>query len=140
MNTSSQTQSGTQPSYELALFYDSECPLCVREMQHLKKKDHWNRIHLVAIQSDEMAQYPNVNVDMAHKILHGQLASGRVITGLDVTHKAWSLVGLGHMTRVLRVPVIRPVADGFYRLFARHRHRIAALLTGQSHCKQCSIE
>jgi len=140
MNTSSHTHPGAQQTYELVLFYDSECPLCAREMQHLKKKDHWHRIHLVAIQSDEMEAYPEIDPAAAHQVLHGQLASRRVITGLDVTHKAWSLVGYGYVTKILRVPLVRPVADGVYRLFARNRHRIAAVLTGQSRCQQCSIK
>lgn len=138
--TKPDTSPSTQQTYELVLFYDSECPLCAREMQHLKKKDHWHRIHLVAIQSDEMEDYPAVERSAAHQVLHGQLASGRVITGLDVTHKAWSLVGYGYATKILRVPLVRPVADRVYRLFARNRHRIAAVLTGQSRCQQCSIK
>ena len=140
MNASAQAGSSLKPTYELVLFYDSECPLCVKEMQHLKKKDHWNRIRLVAIQSEEMSHYPAINVDEAHKVLHGQLASGRIIKGLDVTHKAWSLAGFGYLTGVLRVPVVRPVADQVYKVFARNRHRIAALMTGQSRCSQCSID
>ena len=139
-STSSSARDSLTNAHELVLFYDSECPLCVREMQHLKKKDHWNRIHLVSVQSEEMKDYPQVDTGAAHKVLHGQLASGRVITGLDVTHKAWSLVGYGYVTGVLRAPLVRPVADQFYKVFARNRHRIAALVTGQSRCQQCSID
>ena len=127
-------------AHELVVFYDGECPLCAREMQHLKRKDHWGRIHLVAIQSEEMRLYSHIDTHAAHKVLHGQLASGRGITGLDVTHKAWSLVGYGYVTGILRAPLVRPVADRFYNVFARHRHRIAALLTGKSRCSQCSID
>lgn len=133
---------------ELTIFFDGSCPLCAREMQHLKRLDLQQRIELVDLSLPEsprwVQQYhPDINLLQADRILHGKNACGRIITGLDVTHLAWSLVGRGHWTAPLRWPLVRPLADRMYLLFARHRRRISALLSGQfrlafSRCLRCS--
>ena len=66
-------------------------------------------------------------------ILQGQLENGRYIEGLDVTHKAWSLVGKGYLTAVLRLPIIAFFSDKAYLMFAKNRYRISALLTGKAY-------
>jgi predicted DCC family thiol-disulfide oxidoreductase YuxK len=44
----------------LTIFYDGNCPLCAKEMQHLKKKDHDNLINLVDLHQDEFETlYPS---------------------------------------------------------------------------------
>ena len=57
--------------------------------------------------------------------------NGNVFTGLDVTHKAWSLVGVGWLYAPLRWPVISTIADIGYKIFAKHRYQISYLLTGK---------
>jgi len=70
-------------------------------------------------------------------ILQGRLATGEYIEGLDVTHKAWSLVGKGYLTFMLRLPILRLFFDIVYRTFARHRYRISEIVTGKPVCASC---
>lgn len=127
---------------ELTIFIDGGCHLCVMEMNHLRKKDVLNRINIVDILIDDFAeQYPHINTELAMAVLQGQLADGSRLSGLDVTHKAWSLVGQGWRTGFLRWPFIRPVADRFYYFFANNRNFISKVLTGKSRvidCQQCN--
>lgn len=128
---------------QLIIFYDGGCPLCVKEMRHLKKLDERNHIQFENINEADFAErfpHVNVNVDDANAYLHGQLADGRMIYGLDVTHAAWREVGKGWLIAPLRWPGIRWLADKIYLGFARHRNRISRLLTGQSRCSQCRID
>ena len=74
---------------ELKIFYDGGCPLCLSEMKHLMKLDQQQKIDLVDINQESFqAKYPNINREKADRILHGQLANGKILLGLDVTHKA----------------------------------------------------
>lgn len=126
----------------LTIFYDGRCPLCVAEMTRLQKLDKHHRIALVNLQEDNLTQlYPELNQARAMNILQGRLDNGRYIEGLDVTHKAWSLVGRGHWTFILRLPFLKWVFNFIYLLFARHRYRISGWLTGQSkvNCTVCSL-
>ena len=126
---------------ELKIFYDGGCPLCLAEMKHLLRLDIYKKIDLVDInQQGFQAKYPNISRTKADQILHGQLADGSILLGLDVTHKAWSLVGKGKWTAIIRWPIIRLIADFFYLQFARHRHFLSRLITGQDRCESCSLE
>ena len=125
---------------ELTIFYDGGCPLCVSEMRHLSRLDTEKKIQLENIYGDDFCQrFPHINQQQADKILHGQLASGELIYALDVTCKAWSLVGKGHWVAPLGWPLVKQVAHLFYLLFARYRAPISRLLTGSDRCEVCSI-
>lgn len=125
---------------QLTIFYDALCPLCQLEMQHLKKHDHNDTIRLVNLHDAKLIKtYPFINKQTAMTRLHGQLANGEMLYGLDVTCKAWSLVGKYRWLTILRWPVIKPVADVGYRLFARYREDIAYILTGKKHCTSCKV-
>ena len=126
---------------ELKIFYDGGCPLCLSEMKHLMKLDQQQKIDLVHINQESFqAKYPNINREKADRILHGQLANGKILLGLDVTHKAWNLVGKGKWRAIIRWPIIRIFADFAYLQFARHRHFLSRLLTGKERCESCSLE
>jgi predicted DCC family thiol-disulfide oxidoreductase YuxK len=120
---------------QLTIFYDSQCPLCLAEMQQLKGYDDLGRLNFVNLNTDNFSQrYPHIDPVRANRILHGQLETGEILLGLDVTYRAWSLVGKHKWLALLRWPIIRHLADGFYLLFARYRYGISYLLTGQSRC------
>lgn len=127
---------------ELTIFIDGGCPLCVLEMRHLKNKDVHNKIAIIDILDDSFtSRFPHINAEQAMTVLQAQLADGSGLSGLDVTHKAWSLVGQGWRTGFLRWPFIRPVADRFYYYFANNRNFISKVLTGKSRindCQQCN--
>ncbi|RUO35600.1 DUF393 domain-containing protein [Aliidiomarina shirensis] len=125
----------------LTIFYDGGCPLCVREMKHLKRLDRDEKIVFENILHDDFTtRYPNISIENANQILHGINRSGEMIYGLDVTHAAWSAVGRGWLTAPLRWPVIGWFADKAYLFFARNRNQISKLFTGKSRCDQCSID
>ncbi len=131
-------------SRELTIFYDGYCPLCVAEMEQLRHLDDERqgpaRLLLEDIHSAGFSQrYPHIDPGAADRILHGQLADGRLIFGLDVTCLAWRLVERKPWLRLLRWPLIRWFADQAYLLFARNRYGISWLLTGQRRCQSCQL-
>ncbi len=122
---------------DLTLFYDGTCPLCVNEINHLKRLDRRQRIAFEDIHAENFtSRYPDVDRDDASAILLGDV-DGKRIRGLDVTHRAWSLVGRGWLTAPLRWPLIRPVADRVYLWLAPRRYRISGWLTGRQRCESC---
>ncbi|RUO65126.1 Predicted thiol-disulfide oxidoreductase YuxK, DCC family [Pseudidiomarina planktonica] len=128
-------------SHQLTIFYDGGCPLCVREMKHLKRLDKKQAMAFENIHEQSFSQrFGNVDVARANAILHGMDANGNMLYGLDVTHAAWSLVGRGWLTAPLRWPGLSWIADKVYLGFAGNRNRISKLLTGKERCEQCSID
>ena len=128
---------------ELTIFYDGFCPLCVREMTHLRRADKQGRMRLVDIQQPGFAQeYPHIDPDAARTILHADTADGTLLLGLDVTYRAWALAspglfGRGFWIAPLRWPVIRWFADKAYLWFARNRYKVSGWFTGQERCESC---
>ncbi len=122
-------------SATLRIYYDGLCPLCLREMQHLQRLDRTQQLDLQDINAADFAErFPHIDRMQADRILHGELTDGRLLYGLDVTVLAWRLVGRGRWVNFLRWPLIRPVADRVYLLFARHRHRISGWFGRPSTC------
>ena len=123
---------------ELTLYYDSQCPLCSWEIDALRRHDDEQRIEFVDLHAADLyTRHPGIDRQRALELLHGSLADGHMIYGLDVTVMAWSLVGRHRWLRLLRLPGIALFADVAYRFFARHRHRF----TGQRKavaCERCS--
>jgi len=102
--------------------------MCAKEMDHLKKHDADNLISLVDIhQKDFESIYPSVKFADAMKILHAHY-QGQLLLGLEVTHRAWTLVGKGLWVAPLNWPVIKTVSHWVYLILARYRHQISALL------------
>lgn len=125
----------------LTVFYDSTCPLCMAEMRELQRLDVAKRLRLEDLFVPDFSdRYPHIDRQQAIAVLHGQLDSGEVLLGLDCTRLAWALVGRKRWLAVLRWPVIKPVADWAYLLFARHRARISRVLTGQATCEPCGMQ
>lgn len=113
----------------LTIFYDGACPLCYTEMQSLKKHDDKGVINLVDLQNKDFEKlYPNINVNNALKILHGQY-EGKLLLGLEVTHRAWTLVGKGVWVAPLNWPILKTLCHWVYLIIARYRHPISSVLS-----------
>ncbi len=126
----------------LTLFFDGQCPLCEKEISHLKKRNYNDVIAFVDINAAEFSQtYPDMDWDALNERIHAIDESGEVYIGLDATHKAWSLVGFPWLYASLRWPIIRFFADKAYLLFARNRYKISYWLTGKERCdKNCGVK
>ena len=124
---------------QLTVFYDSACPLCVNEMNHLAKRDERSALSFFDIHRPDLPHlHPDVDFFAANSVLHGKLASGQLLKGLDVTYQAWRLIGRGFVIAPLRWPLIRILADKAYLAFARHRFGVSLLLTGKRRRNTCS--
>lgn len=109
----------------LKIFYDGQCPLCATEMMHLKKHDHNDLITLVDIhQNDFDTHYPDIKFNDAMKVLHGKY-QGKLLLGLEVTHRAWTLVGKGFWVAPLNWPGIRLLSLWVSLGFAKYRLQIS---------------
>ncbi|MGF1832354.1 thiol-disulfide oxidoreductase DCC family protein [Photobacterium sanguinicancri] len=119
---------------KLTVFYDGTCPLCSKEMAALAARDKQHFIQTVDIYSDAFSAYPQIDANAANTVLHALDDKGQLLLGLDVTHRAWQIVGRGWLYAPLRWPLIKPLADRFYLYFAKNRYRFSYWFTGKSRC------
>jgi predicted DCC family thiol-disulfide oxidoreductase YuxK len=124
----------------LTIFYDGQCPMCEMEIKHLKIHDTNNLIHAVDIHQHNFKHlYPKIDFIEAMKILHGTY-EGELLLGLEVTYRAWTLVGKGSWVAPLNWPGIKTITHWIYLIIAKHRHKISPLLAillgiEVNHCK-----
>lgn len=104
----------------LEIMYDTECPLCDMEMSRYCRDARragieW-RFHDVADRPDLMSRY-RLDTQTARKRVYVLKDDGRMISGIQAIALIWSsLPGWHRLARIVRLPVIRSVADVGYDL------------------------
>lgn len=113
------------------VFYDGECPLCIREINMLRWMDRKQRIRFTDISVanfDAGALGKDMNTLMAE--IHGRLPNGRFIIGVEVFRRLYAAVGLSPLVAVTRLPLISHGLELGYRIFARNRLRFTGRCSG----------
>lgn len=102
------------------LYYDASCPLCSKEIKHLKKLQQ-GELYCADIHT-ELPKELTKQKEAMLGILHLYKKSGECMQGLDATAEAWSHTDYGWAFRFLRWPLIKPVADKVYYIWAKKRY------------------
>ena len=112
-------------TWEIEVFYDGECPLCMREIRMLKGRDRDGRIRFtdIAVPGFDCASI-GVDQDTLMKRIHARLPSGQLVEGVEVFRLLYAAIGLGPLVAVTRLPGVSQVLDAAYALFAKNRLRL----------------
>lgn len=120
---------------DVELFFDGECPLCMREVRLLKRLDRRGRIRFTDIAAADFdARAAGVDQSVLMAQIHARLPSGEMVTGVEVFRRLYEAVGFGPAVALSRLPGIRYVLDLGYAWFARNRLR----LTGRCDAATCA--
>lgn len=121
---------------EIEVFYDGGCPLCTREMALLRQLDRKGRIRFSDIAAEGF-DAGSVGVSPAALMdrIHGRLADGTLVEGVEVFRRVYTAVGFGALVAATRWPGVSHLLDLAYRLFAKNRLR----LTGRCADGACGL-
>ena len=104
------------------MFYDGDCPLCMRETRMLGRLDPHNRILFTNIAD---ADFESSSVGRMQEELmaemHARLTDGSWITGVKVFRQLYSAVGFGPVVWLTRLPIVKQLLNVGYDVFARNR-------------------
>ncbi|MCA9646588.1 MAG: DUF393 domain-containing protein [Polyangiaceae bacterium] len=122
--------------YQVEVFFDGECPLCVREIRMLQKLDRRQRIRFTDIAAPEFdaAALGTDYLTLMDKI-HGRLPNGEWITGVEVFRRLYSAVGLSPLVALTRLPGLSHGLDFAYERFAKNRLK----WTGRCDAAGCAV-
>lgn len=110
----------------LTLLYDGSCPVCSLEMDHLRMRSRDGKLRFVDIAAPGFdAAAFHCTLEALHAEIHGVWPDGTHVRGVPVLRLAYEAAGLGWVMRPTTWPVLRPLADAGYRIFARHRTAIS---------------
>ena len=103
------------------LYYDGQCPLCLAEMDKLRRLADPG-LELIDIHSlADTAGLPGRGTLLG--TLHLRRDEGSFLKGMDANVAAWQHTRYGWLWRPLRWPAVRTLADACYRPWARWRYR-----------------
>ncbi|MDM7952826.1 MAG: DUF393 domain-containing protein [Cyanobium sp. CZS 25K] len=109
---------------ELTLLFDGGCPLCLREVQTLRRRDQGQgRLAFVDVDDPgyDPACHGGITYADAMGRMHAIRGDGEVIHDVEVFRQAYALVGLGWLYAPTRWPLLRPLVEALYGLWARWR-------------------
>jgi len=126
----------TNEAWQVEVFYDGECPLCVREIRMLRRMDARAQIRFsdISVVGFDGAATGLTRATLMRR-LHGRLPDGRIIEGVEVFRRLYAAVGFHRLVRLSRLPGIAWLLDATYALFARNRLR----LTGRCEDGVCGL-
>ena len=98
------TASSSARTWELKLLYDGDCPLCMREVNMLRRRDTAGRIEFVDIASPEYDPVANAGIsfELAMERIHAVLPDG------TVCESCWQAVDLSRPL-LLPLPLLQPL-------------------------------
>ena len=131
----------TTKNHTVEVFYDGECPLCVREVKLLRWLDREQNIRFTNIAAHDFnaADYAKTTGQFMDEI-HGRLPAkdgepAQWIIGVEVFRQLYAAVGLGLLVWPTRLPGIYQAMNLGYHIFAKNRLR----LTGRCTTDTCKV-
>lgn len=127
MTTKSVDSKPEQDSWKIKLLYDGECPLCVREVNFLTKKDRGRGIvNFVDIADDNYSPQDNAGIDFATAMgrIHAILPDGTVIKNVEVFRRVYEELGMGWVYVITKIPGVGVIADWVYGIWADWRLKL----------------
>ena len=122
--------------FDIEVFYDGACPLCLREIRMLQVRDSRSRIVFTDIAAEEFdARAIGRSQAELMRRIHGRLPDGRLIVGVEVFRRLYSAIGFAPLVWLTRLPIVSQLLDLGYELFAKYRLR----LTGRCTEESCSL-
>ena len=137
------------PTWKIKLLYDGACPLCLREVNFLRKKDAGRG--LVALVDIAEPDYnPNfhagVEFETAMGRIHGVLPDGTVIQNMEVFRRTYDILGMGWVYAITGLPVVGTIADWLYGIWAdwrlplTGRPNLATIVANRKQQMECDID
>ncbi|NJN56314.1 MAG: DUF393 domain-containing protein [Leptolyngbyaceae cyanobacterium SL_5_9] len=112
------------PAWQIKLLYDGECPLCLREVNFLRKRDAGRgRVAFVDIAADDYTPAANGDVDFETAMgrIHAVLPDGTVIKNVEVFRRVYEILGMGWIYAVTKLPIVGRFVDWLYEIWADRR-------------------
>ncbi|MFP4133449.1 MAG: thiol-disulfide oxidoreductase DCC family protein [Halothece sp.] len=113
--------------WKIKILYDGDCPLCLREINFLQRRDN-NRglVKFVDITNENYTPEENGGVDFktAMERIHGVLPDGTVVKDLEVFRRVYQVLGIGWVYAPTKLPIIGAIADWIYNIWANWRLRL----------------
>ena len=113
----------TKSQAELTLLYDGGCPLCLREVSFLRRRDEHKRLAFVDVDAADYKPeaWAGISYRQAMARIHAIRPDGTVLINVAVFREAYRLIGLGWLYAPTTWPGVRPLVNRLYDFWASRR-------------------
>lgn len=110
----------------LTVFFDTNCPVCSREMIKLKERKQTGSIIYACPKSDEDLQTVTsaFSYKQAMETIHAVDEEGHILTGIDVLSALYARSNLTSLAVMLQAPGFKSLFKLGYAIWAKYRRRI----------------
>lgn len=136
-------------SWQIKLLYDGECPLCVREVNFLRKRDAGRGLVEFVDIADENynpQEHGGIDYETAMGRIHAVLTDGTIIKNVEVFRRVYEILGMGWIYAITKLPIIGFIVDALYgiwadwRLFLTGRPDLAMIVATRLHRIECKTQ
>jgi predicted DCC family thiol-disulfide oxidoreductase YuxK len=111
-------------SWQIQLLYDGECPLCMREVNFLRKRDAGRGLVAFVDIADERytpEAHGGIDYETAMGRIHAVLPDGTLVKNVEVFRRVYEILGMGWIYAATKLPVIGAIVDTLYGIWANWR-------------------
>lgn len=126
-NSNDSVAAVSEPSWQIKLLYDGACPLCLREVNFLQKRDAGRGLVKFVDIADlnyTPEEHGGIDFETAMGRIYAVLPDGSTIVGVPVFRKVYEVLGMGWIYAITKLPVLGPIADSIYDLWADWRLKL----------------
>jgi len=107
------------------IYYDGWCSACTKSAELFTRLDKGRGLVVCIDFRSDTQHMETVDIDPTALAasLHTQTPDGVVLSGPEAIRHAFTMLGHRHSTSWTALPIIRPIVDACYRVFARNRLR-----------------
>ena len=112
------------PTWQIKLLYDGECPLCLREVNFLRKRDAGRGlVAFVDVAADDYRPEANgdISFEAAMGRIHALLPDGTILQNVAVFRRVYEILGMGWVYAATKLPLVGALVDAVYGVWADRR-------------------
>lgn len=108
---------------ELTVYFDDQCPICSKEMNGLKNKEHVGKIIYEPIESEDslIKRTQSFTFKQAMQKIHAEDENGKVYKGIDALAMVYAKTNLLFLAIFLEAPFYHFFMRGIYAVWAKLR-------------------
>ena len=123
-STQKENKKVLESSWKVKLLYDGDCPLCMREVRFLQKKDAGRGlVKLVDIADNNYNpdDHSGIDYETAMGRIHAISSNGTIFTDIEAFRYVYEVLGMGWVYAITKIPVVGKIANWVYGIWAKFR-------------------